>query len=141
MSQALDKSFEATLRKSPNRGGWTYVVMPDSAAFLALGDGPQAARQIGSPKTHRQAGRRYRDHSLAGTNRRTRCNSRLNASSQRTRIGSQISQVPLRSRSGTRFRSTNETESGETCSTTVTRDALAMVRLVETLEGLARVAP
>src|SRR6267143_5309643 len=40
--------------------------------------------------------------------------------------------------SWTRFRSTNETESGETCSTTVT---LAMVRLVENLEGLARVAP
>ena len=34
----------------------------------------------------------------------------------------------------------DETESGETCSTTVT-GWLAMVRLVETLEGLARVAP
>ena len=44
------------------------------------------------------------------------------------------------SASWTRFRSTNETESGETCSTTVT-GWLAMVRLVETLEGLARVAP
>jgi hypothetical protein len=30
----LDKQFEATLRKSPNEGGWTYVVMPDSAEFF-----------------------------------------------------------------------------------------------------------
>ena len=36
------------------------------------------------------------------------------------------------------FRSTNETESGETCSTTVTG---MRWRLLENLEGLARVAP
>jgi hypothetical protein len=30
----LDKQFEATLEKSPNPGGWTYVVMPDSAEFF-----------------------------------------------------------------------------------------------------------
>src|SRR5471032_3005559 len=30
----LDKRFEAPLQKSPNPGGWTYVVMPDSAAFF-----------------------------------------------------------------------------------------------------------
>jgi Domain of unknown function (DUF1905) len=30
----LDKRFEAPLQKSPNLGGWTYVVMPDSAAFF-----------------------------------------------------------------------------------------------------------
>lgn len=34
MSQVLDKSFEAILQKSPNRGGWTYVVMPGSAEFF-----------------------------------------------------------------------------------------------------------
>jgi Domain of unknown function (DUF1905) len=34
VSQALDKSFEAILQKSPNRGGWTYVVMPGSAEFF-----------------------------------------------------------------------------------------------------------
>jgi hypothetical protein len=31
---ALDKQFEATLQKSPNPGGWTYVVMPDSVEFF-----------------------------------------------------------------------------------------------------------
>jgi uncharacterized protein YdhG (YjbR/CyaY superfamily) len=31
----LPKQFRATLQKSPNKGGWTYVVMPGSAAFFA----------------------------------------------------------------------------------------------------------
>jgi hypothetical protein len=31
---ALDKTFRAKLRKSPNKGGWTYVVMPGSAEFF-----------------------------------------------------------------------------------------------------------
>ena len=30
----LDRTFTAALQKSPNKGGWTYVVMPDSAAFF-----------------------------------------------------------------------------------------------------------
>ncbi len=30
----LDKEFVATLVKSPARGGWTYVVWPESAAFF-----------------------------------------------------------------------------------------------------------
>jgi hypothetical protein len=30
----LDKQFTAALQKSPNKGGWTYVVMPGSAEFF-----------------------------------------------------------------------------------------------------------
>ena len=30
----LRKQFTATLEKSPNRGGWTYVVMPGSARYF-----------------------------------------------------------------------------------------------------------
>ena len=30
----LDKQFTATLQQSPNKGGWTYVVMPGSAEFF-----------------------------------------------------------------------------------------------------------
>jgi hypothetical protein len=34
MSEPLDRQFTAKLLKSENKGGWTYVVMPDSAAFF-----------------------------------------------------------------------------------------------------------
>ncbi len=30
----LDKEFRATLQKSPAKGGWTYVIWPESAAFF-----------------------------------------------------------------------------------------------------------
>jgi hypothetical protein len=30
---SLDKKFTAPLQKSPNKGGWTYVVMPGAAAY------------------------------------------------------------------------------------------------------------
>jgi hypothetical protein len=30
----LDKTFTATIQKSPSKGGWTYVVMPGSAKFF-----------------------------------------------------------------------------------------------------------
>ncbi|HEX2578008.1 MAG TPA: DUF1905 domain-containing protein [Aquihabitans sp.] len=30
----LDKDFEATLEQSPEKGGWTYVVMPGSAEYF-----------------------------------------------------------------------------------------------------------
>ena len=31
---ALDKEFTAALQMSPNKGGWTYVVMPGSAEYF-----------------------------------------------------------------------------------------------------------
>jgi len=31
---AVLKKFTATLQTSPNKGGWTYVVMPGSAQFF-----------------------------------------------------------------------------------------------------------
>ena len=30
----LDKALSAPLQKSPNKGGWTYVVMPGSAEYF-----------------------------------------------------------------------------------------------------------
>ena len=30
----MNKQFTARLQKSPAKGGWTYVVMPDSAKFF-----------------------------------------------------------------------------------------------------------
>jgi hypothetical protein len=30
----MNKQFTAILQKSPAKGGWTYVVMPDSVAFF-----------------------------------------------------------------------------------------------------------
>jgi Domain of unknown function (DUF1905) len=30
----LDKKFTARLQRSPSKGGWTYVVMPDSVEFF-----------------------------------------------------------------------------------------------------------
>jgi hypothetical protein len=30
----LDKNFSAKLEKSPNKGGWTYVVWPESVNFF-----------------------------------------------------------------------------------------------------------
>jgi hypothetical protein len=31
---ALDTTFTAVLQRSPNKGGWTYVVMPGSADYF-----------------------------------------------------------------------------------------------------------
>ncbi len=30
----IDKEFEATLQRSPAKGGWKYVVWPDSVSFF-----------------------------------------------------------------------------------------------------------
>jgi hypothetical protein len=32
--EPLNRQFTATLQKTENKGGWTYVVMPDSAVFF-----------------------------------------------------------------------------------------------------------
>lgn len=34
MPHPLDNAFETTIRKSPAKGGWTYVVWEESAAFF-----------------------------------------------------------------------------------------------------------
>jgi uncharacterized protein DUF1905 len=34
VNETLDKSFDATMQKSPAKGGHTYVVMPDSIEFF-----------------------------------------------------------------------------------------------------------
>jgi hypothetical protein len=34
VSKPLSKRFRAPLQKSPAKGGWAYVVMPESAAFF-----------------------------------------------------------------------------------------------------------
>ena len=34
MIKQLDRRFTAPLRKSDSKGGWTYVVMPDSASYF-----------------------------------------------------------------------------------------------------------
>ncbi|MFF6783519.1 DUF1905 domain-containing protein [Streptomyces sp. NPDC012510] len=33
----LDEQFTAELRKSPAKGGWTYLVWPESVAFFGTG--------------------------------------------------------------------------------------------------------
>ena len=33
----VNKRFSAKLQTSPNKGGWTYVVMPDSVEFFGTG--------------------------------------------------------------------------------------------------------
>jgi hypothetical protein len=30
----LDRQFTATMQKSPSKGGWTFVVMPDSVEYF-----------------------------------------------------------------------------------------------------------
>jgi Domain of unknown function (DUF1905) len=33
----LDHEFSAVLQRSPTKGGWTYVVMPDSVGYFGTG--------------------------------------------------------------------------------------------------------
>ena len=34
MDKVLNKQFTATLQLSPNKGGWTFVIWPESVAFF-----------------------------------------------------------------------------------------------------------
>ena len=34
MTERLDRSFTAVLKKSPAKGGWTYLVWPESVEFF-----------------------------------------------------------------------------------------------------------
>src|SRR3954452_22021878 len=50
MGFMLNKSFSAKLEKSPNHGGWTYVVWPDSAKFFGTkGSSKSAAVLLSQP--------------------------------------------------------------------------------------------
>jgi hypothetical protein len=44
----LRKQFKATLQKSPSKGAWTYVVMPDSVEYFGT---RASARQLKRART------------------------------------------------------------------------------------------
>src|ERR1700688_1122764 len=42
----MKKTFKAKLEKSPNKGGWIYVVWPDSAKFFGTGGAVKVSGRI-----------------------------------------------------------------------------------------------